>query len=211
MEKSMPVNGEATDWVRRLEAGDRDAAQRLWASYYRRLVGLARKKLRDAPRREADEEDIALSAFDSFCRGVEQGRFPHLENRDDLWQLLVVITVRKAADLHISRRRQKRGGGNVRGESVFAGAADEPDAGRGIEQIVGDEPTPEFAAAVAEQCESLLRALGNDQLRTIALAKMEGYTNQQIADQLNCSLATVERKLALIRATWKEHLVAVQD
>ena len=46
-------------------------------------------------RRAADEEDVALSAFDSFCRGAEQGRFPQLDGRDDLWHLLVVITVRK--------------------------------------------------------------------------------------------------------------------
>jgi RNA polymerase sigma factor (sigma-70 family) len=201
----MSSGGEATDWVRRLEAGDRQGAQKLWDGYYRRLVGLARKRLHDMPRREADEEDVALSAFDSFCRGVEQGRFPRLENRDDLWQLLVVITVRKAADLLKSRRRQRRGGGKVRGESAFAGAADDPEEGRGIEQVVGAEPSPEFAVAVAEQCEILLRSLPNDQLRSIALRKMEGFTNQEIADQLTCSVATVERKLALIRATWKDY------
>jgi DNA-directed RNA polymerase specialized sigma24 family protein len=199
----MPTSEGVTDWVQRLEAGDREGAQKLWESYYRRLVGLARKKLRDIPRREADEEDIALSAFDSFCRGVEQGRFPCLENRDDLWHLLVVITVRKAADLLTSRRRQRRGGGKVRGESAFA--VDDPEDGRGIEQAVGKEPSPEFAVAVAEQCEILLRALPKEQLRSIAVWKMEGYTNEQIAERLSCSLATVERKLVLIRATWKDY------
>jgi DNA-directed RNA polymerase specialized sigma24 family protein len=207
----MPTSGEATNWIRQLEAGDRDAAQKLWENYYRRLVGLARKKLRDTPRRTADEEDIALSAFDSFCQGVEKGRFPHLENRDDLWHLLVVITIRKAADLIASQRAQRRGGGKVRGESVFAGAADDPDAGRGIEQIVGAEPTPEFAVAVAEQCETLLRALPNEQLRSIALKKMDGFTNEQIASQIDRSVATIERKLALIRDRWKKHLASTQE
>ncbi len=207
----MPSGGGVTDWVHKLEAGDREAAQRLWESYYRRLVGLARKKLRDLPRREVDEEDIALSAFDSFCRGLEQGRFPSLQNRDDLWHLLVVITVRKAADLLTSRRRQRRGGGKVRGESAFAGPADVGADARGIEQVVGTEPSPEFAVAVAEQCEILLRSLPQEQLRSIAVWKMEGYTNQQIADQVRCSLATVERKLVLIRATWKDQLGAVLD
>ena len=74
----MPVRPETsvTQWIDRLKAGDPDAAQELWERYFRRLVGLARKKLRAAPRRAADEEDVALSAFDSFCRGAEQGRFP---------------------------------------------------------------------------------------------------------------------------------------
>jgi DNA-directed RNA polymerase specialized sigma24 family protein len=193
----------ATDWVRRLEAGDRAGAQKLWEGYYRRLVGLSRKKLRDTPRREVNEEDIALSAFDSFCRGVEQGRFPCLENRNDLWHLLMVITLRKVADQIKSRRAQRRGGGKVRGESAFV--TDDSDEGRGIEQAVGQEPSPAFAVAMAEQCEVLLRALPKDDLRSIALLKMEGYTNPQIAERLTCSLATVERKLALIRATWKQY------
>jgi RNA polymerase sigma factor (sigma-70 family) len=201
----MPSAGEVTEWVRRLEAGDADAARKLWEGYYRRLVGLARKKLRDVPRRDADEEDVALSAFDSFCRGAERGNFPRLEGRDDLWHLLVVITVRKAADLLASRRRQRRGGGKVRGESAFAGPAAAPED-RGIEQVVGPEPTPEFAAAVAEQCRTLLNALPRDQLRSIAVWKMEGHTNREIAEQLGCSLATVERKLALIRDAWKGRL-----
>jgi DNA-directed RNA polymerase specialized sigma24 family protein len=197
----MASGGDVTGWVRRLEAGDREAARGLWEGYYRRLVGLARQKLRDVPRRAADEEDVALSAFDSFCRGAERGRFPRLEGRDDLWHLLVVITVRKAADLRVAARRKKRGGGKVRGESALDGP--DGDAGRGLEQIVGTEPTPEFAASVAEQCRALLEALRTDALRSVAVWKMEGLTNPEIAGRLGCSLATVERKLALIRDVWK--------
>src|ERR1043165_1882401 len=88
----MNGDGSITRWIGQLKAGDPVAAQLLWERYFRRLVGLARKKLDGAPRRMADEEDVALSAFDSFCRGAEHGRFPRLEDRDDLWRLLVVIT-----------------------------------------------------------------------------------------------------------------------
>lgn len=195
---------DVSDWVRRLGAGDREAAGPLWQEYSRRLIGLARKKLRDQPRRVADEEDVALSAFDSLCRGVEQGRFPQLEDRHDLWSLLAVITVRKALDQIVRRGRIGRGGGKVRGESAFAQPGDGSGAGRGIEQIAGDEPTPAFAAAAAEQGEELLRALPEG-LRCVAVWKVEGYTNQEIAARLGRSLATVERKLSLIRDAWKSH------
>src|SRR5262245_56875046 len=88
-----------TIWLDKLRVGDSLAAQKLWQGYFHRLVGLARAKLRSLPRRSADEEDVALSAFDSFCRGVEVGRFPKLDDRDDLWQVLFMITERKAMDL----------------------------------------------------------------------------------------------------------------
>jgi hypothetical protein len=71
------------------------------------LSPLPIKKLLGAPRGMADEEDVALSAFDSFCRGAEQGRFPQLSDRDDLWRLLFVITERKAIDLVNHEKAQK--------------------------------------------------------------------------------------------------------
>jgi hypothetical protein len=89
--------GSVTHWIRRLEAGDQAACQKLWEAYFGRLVGLVRKQLQGAPRSAADEEDVALSAFDSFFRQAQEGRFPRLLDRNDLWQLLVLIAVRKAA------------------------------------------------------------------------------------------------------------------
>src|ERR1700676_382215 len=115
----MSMPGSVTHWVGQLKAGERDAAQQLWEAYFRRLVGLARKKLQGAKVRTADEEDVALSAFDSFCRGAEHGRFPQLGDRNDLWRLLVVITGRKAIDLIQKEGRQKRGGGALLGESAL--------------------------------------------------------------------------------------------
>src|SRR5262245_43166917 len=107
----MAPEGSVTHWLGQLQAGDPAAAQPLWQRYFRRLVGLARQRLRHAPRRAADEEDVALSAFDSFCRGAEQGKFPRLHDRDNLWRLLVALTARKAVDLIRHEDRQKRGGG----------------------------------------------------------------------------------------------------
>src|SRR5258708_5465897 len=105
----MPSEGSVTRWLDRLKAGDPVAAQSLWERYFRRLVGLARKRLRNDRPRVADEEDVALSAFDNLCRGAKQGRFPRLDDRDDLWRVLVALTVRKASKVVRDEGRQKRG------------------------------------------------------------------------------------------------------
>src|SRR5262245_60870661 len=117
----MSAAGSVTHWVSLLQGGDHQAAQPLWERYFQQLVHLARARLQGTPRRAADEEDVALSAFASFCRGAEQGRFPRLSDRKDLWRLLVVITARKALDLSARERRRKRGGGTVRGDSALPG------------------------------------------------------------------------------------------
>jgi DNA-directed RNA polymerase specialized sigma24 family protein len=200
----MSSPGSVTRWIGELRAGDHATAQKLWERYFERLVGLARSKLRGSPRRVADEEDVALSALDSFCRGAERGRFPQLFDRDDLWQILIVITERKAIDLVHHERRQKRGGRKLQGESGSVRLDRSREVRGRLEQIMDREPTPEFVAQVTEECQRLLACLDNDELRAVALWKMEGYTNDEIAAKLDCVPRTVERKLRLIRSRWKQ-------
>jgi DNA-directed RNA polymerase specialized sigma24 family protein len=199
----MSTEDPVTLWIGQLKRGDPAAAQKLWEGYFHRLVGLARAKLRGASRRAADEEDVALSAFDSFCRGTGRGQFLRLGNREDLWQLLALITARKAADLIQHDRRQKRGGGHVLGESALLG----PDeAGAGLDRAVDPAPAPDFATQMAEECRRLLDRLDDDDLRAVALWKMEGRTAEEIADLLGCVPRTVERKLRLIRNIWSHEV-----
>ena len=93
-------SGSVTHWIGALRGGELDAAQPLWERYFARLVRLAQGRLRTwrRPGAAEDEEDAVLSAFDSFCRAATQGRFPRLDDRDDLWRLLVAITERKVID-----------------------------------------------------------------------------------------------------------------
>jgi DNA-directed RNA polymerase specialized sigma24 family protein len=201
----MSSMGSVTFWLNRLKASDQAAVQKLWEEYFRRLIWLARKRLQAAPRSAADEEDVALSAFDNFCRGVQEGRFPRLSDRDDLWQILVVITERKASNLVKHERRQKRGGGKVRHRSALR--ARDSDAGTSVfDQVISREPDPEFVTQVADECRHLLEKLPDAALRALAVWKMEGYTNDELATKLGRSRATVERKLGLIRGIWEKEL-----
>jgi DNA-directed RNA polymerase specialized sigma24 family protein len=195
-------DGSVTRWIGDLVASaDPDpAAQKLWERYFERLVHLARDRLRAISRGPADAEDAALSAFDSFCRGVAAGRFPCLRDRDDLWPLLVTITVRKASDQVRRERRLKRGGGRVRSEQELGRAG--PDDGAGLDEFVGREPTPEFAAIMAEQYLHLLGRLADKTLCHIATWKLEGDSNDKIAARLGCGRRTIERKLGVIRSIW---------
>jgi DNA-directed RNA polymerase specialized sigma24 family protein len=201
----MSGSGSVTLWITQLKAGVDDAARPLWENYFRRLIYRARNKLAAVPRRAADEEDVALSAFDSFCRAAAQGRFPDLNDRDDLWQLLVLITDRKACDLANYERRQRRGGGKVLDEAALrlgdAAAEETP-----LAQLPSQEPSPEFALSAAEECRRLLDLLGDADVQQVAARKMEGYSVEEIAAQLGRSPRTVKRWLRLIRQTWKREL-----
>jgi DNA-directed RNA polymerase specialized sigma24 family protein len=193
-----------TEWIAQLKARDPQASHRLWGRYVDRLVRLARKKLNGTPRAAADEEDVVLSAFHGFFRGVEAKRFPRLDDRDDLWQVLVMLTDRKSIDHRRRELAARRGGGAVRGESAFAEPQSADSTAPGLSQVVDGELTPEFAAECAEQFEKLLAALNDKTLQQIAVSKMEGYTNEEVACEFKVSLRSIERKLSLIRRTWEE-------
>ena len=198
----MSSDGSITHWLVGVREGDSAAVQALWQRYFPQLVRFARVKLQGTPRRVADEEDTALSALDSFCRAARQGRFPDLADRDDLWRLLLRITAYKAIDLRRREMRERRSGGELEGAGAFEDDGSSPGELE-LAQAIGDAPTPEFAAMMAEECGRLLARLGDAELQALAVAKMEGYSNDEIAAGRDCSVRTVERRLRLIRRKWQ--------
>ena len=110
-----------------------------------------------------------------------------------------MITERKALDQVQHERRQKRGGGKILGTQSLLDA----DGVRGgVADVASLEPSPAFAAMVADECSRLLGRLRDETLRQVAWLRMEGYTNEEVAERLGCSLRSVARKLELIRRTW---------
>ncbi len=139
----------------------------------------------------------------SFWRRATVGGFQQLETRGDLWSILIWITTCKVAHRIRDERCAKRGGGKVLSETDLAGS-DKEDGEAVLAQIIGKEPTADLAAQVAEECERLLNMLRDENLRTIARRRMEGYTVEEIAVELGRSPRTVHLKLKVIRDRWQE-------
>tara|TARA_R110002111_G_scaffold258083_1_gene326906 strand:+ start:168221 stop:168841 length:621 start_codon:yes stop_codon:yes gene_type:complete len=199
------IEETVTQWIDQLKTGDAQAAQKLWESYFLEMVEVARRKLRGAPRGMADEEDVALSAFKSFCLGAQNGRFPQITDRENLWPLLVAITSHKSVDLIRNENRQKRGGTGKSGNDEER--KKQTSLPVDFEEIIQQQPSPEFAVQLAEELERLLDLLdktGDSTLRQVALGKMEGETTTEIAQNLGFARRTVERKLQLITRLWQE-------
>jgi DNA-directed RNA polymerase specialized sigma24 family protein len=188
-------------WVTQLKDGDPQAAQQLWNTYFLRMVKVARARLHGAPSRMADEEDVALSAFKSFCRGTKDGRFPHLHEHEDPWPLLLALTTHKAIDLMRYERRVKRGGSGTQ-STGSATPQTSPDEQAMLSELIGREPDPQVALQIAEECQHLLDGISDTILRAITLWKIEGFTSEEIACKLGCTVRTVERKLHIIRRLW---------
>ncbi len=153
-----------------------------------------------------DEEDVALSAFKSFCIGAENGAFGEIKGRDELWKLLFCIAGRKASGYVRHQTRQKRGGGQVAGESIFITEAQasrvNDSSSAGINQFADDSPSPVSMAQFASDCQVLFDMLDDEKLQTIAMLRIEGYSVGEIADRVGCARRTVERRLNLIRRIW---------
>jgi len=196
-EHTMEDNEPITLWIDQMRQGDDESVRLIWENFVDRLLIVAKNKLQAANRSSYDEEDAVLSAFKSFCAGVRRGQYPQLRDREDLWRLLFVITARKVADRFAFQSRDKR---DVRRE-VAVGDLKSSINPIG-DQLVSSEPSPEFLAECTDQLNFLLDQLQLDDLKKVALSKMEGYTNQEIAQIMKLSLTTIERKLRTIREIW---------
>ncbi len=198
---------DITAWIQRLNGVDEEAAHKIWLAYFPQLVRIAQKSLGTHPRRVVDEEDIALSAMKSFFRGAKAGRFS-LNDRHDLWKLLTTITIRKVSAEWRRHTAKKRGGGGVLDEAALARPGELGYQLQLGEIALDQNRLPELAEAVARMCEDLLQELEESNLRQTALLKMEGFTNREIAEQLDCSVSRIKQRLFRIREKWQHHVAS---
>jgi RNA polymerase sigma factor (sigma-70 family) len=197
--------GSVTELIHHCQSGDDEAVCRIWEQYLPRLLTLARSHLDQRIRVLHDEEDVVQSMGKSFLNRLRRGDFD-LADRDALWALLVGITlnkVRNAADRHFAAKRDVR-----RQQPLPLSDGSRSDASHDAFALETVEPTPAEVAALNEALERRLQDLPEPDLRQVALMKLEGYTNKEIADSIECSERSVERKLSLIRKRWES---AVED
>jgi len=202
----MSDTDNVSHWIDLVKDGDSAAANRLWQLYFDRLVRSVRRRLYGQNRAISDEEDIVLSVFDSFYAAAEQGRFPDLADRDDLWRLLLRMSARKVIDKRRHDLRQRRGG-----DAAVFSLDNGRDNGRDDEiviEAIGDEPSPDMVLMMQESVEQFFSHLGVGQLRDLAGAKLEGYSNAELAQRFGCSERTIERRLHLIREKCQQELLA---
>jgi len=191
-----------TEWIALLKVGDQSVALPLWQRYFERLIRLASRKLAGLNPRVSDENDAVNEVFFALLQGIQHGRFPDLQDRQDLWQILIMLTERQAIRIRRHERAEKRGGLVLHGESGFEPGSSECN---GIEQVLGAEPTPAFAVLCAEGLALRLASLQHDpDLIQIARDKLSGYSNVEIASRLGSSLRSVERNLSRIRQIWNQ-------
>lgn len=201
----MSDDSTASTWILELKRGNEQAAKQLWDGYFEKLVRLAESRLPARFRRAADGEDVALSALRTFVRRATLGEFPAVSDGEGLWRLLVCIAARKAYKLREMEGRKKRGGGHVADEAALTPLGADVDE-RGIERMIGAEPSPELVAQFNDSCEHLLRLLPDETLRQVAKLTLEGHTLEEIGDRLNFSIATAGRKLSRVRTLWEREV-----
>jgi RNA polymerase sigma factor (sigma-70 family) len=193
--------GSVTLMIHQLRSEDpleRDAAARLvWERYFHQLLTLAKRQLSTKIRARVDEEDVLQSVYESVCRRQGRGEFDLL-GRDDLWRLLVTVTLRKARNAGRWHTRAKRDARRESQDPRNPAGEEFP-----IRELASLEPTPDEALEFADAFGERLNGLPDEILRTIALRKLEGFSNREIARSLGCAERSIERKLSLIRHAWQ--------
>ncbi len=182
------ASGSITILYQQWRQGSSDSLNQLISRFWPRLLALANSTLRGRVQRVADAEDALQSAMISFWEHVDNGGFQHEMDRDDLWNVLGLFTVRKAIKMQEKERAKKRGGGQVVTGHPVENAPD-PNSSEGLDLV----------------CAELLEML-DPELRSFALLRLMGHKNREIAEQFECTERKVERKLQLVRAVWEQEV-----
>jgi DNA-directed RNA polymerase specialized sigma24 family protein len=177
-----------TRWVQAVRAKDETAAEELWKRYFERLMQVARSRMSYLPRSTYDEEDAAISTFRVLYSKLQTGSYTQLGSRDELWHLMLKVLMRKIGHRAEYELADKRVPPGPRADAIE------------LENLFSQEVTGEMAVG----CKELLSKLRDTNLEQIAVWKLEGMTNEEIATKLNRTRRTVQRMLELIRAIWQE-------
>ena len=178
-----------THWINELQAGSDQAARILWQHLHKGLLELAQKQLAETTPTGFDEEDVVLSAFNALCDAIRQGRYD-IGDRNELWRMATVIVVNRAYNRLRDEKRLRRGGGRKRKPSSV------------LESLVCPKPDATTVLMMQEECQHMLAKLKTPDLEMVALLKVEGHTDEQVAEKLGCSRRTVQRRLSIIRKLW---------
>jgi DNA-directed RNA polymerase specialized sigma24 family protein len=191
--------------ISHLKGISNEEAVRIWKDYFPRLLVFTQRRISSLPKRSFDEEDVALSAMNSFFRAQRLGRFELTADFGDLWPILVTIVSRKITSQRRKHFSLKRGGGAVKGESALFGSSGiDSEMELGIAQIMDDNHLPETSDAMARTCEELLTKLPDEKHKQTALMRMEGFTIEEISETMQCSVARTKQRVARIRQIWAE-------
>lgn len=198
----MDTNGSVTSWLRLLEQGDDDAAQRLWDRYSSEMHKVAQRRMHRLKQRDiVDEEDVVVGAFAAVCLAARKGQLQTVLNRTDLWGLMVVATLQK-----IGQRVQYTEAGKRQADKLIRQADGLDEFGSRLERVACDADGPQSEAVHAERVEQLMARLPNPDLRALAILKLAGHTNDEIAKELGFTRRTIQRMLNLIRISWDDLL-----
>ena len=198
----MANSHSVTEWIKNLRGGHESAAQKLWNHFHEKLIYLVRKRMQSTQKTTGDESDVVLEVFDGCFRALKQGKYPKIDNRNDLWRLLAVIAERRAID---QIRRNTKGIDGTRANTSFTLVSDSSSVIDGIKKIACKEPTPEFAAIFEERLKKLLGLL-QEREANVAILKLQRYSNGEIAEKIGRAIPTVERCLKTIRKKWENEL-----
>jgi RNA polymerase sigma-70 factor (ECF subfamily) len=181
----MPDADPNQDLVERLREGDPLAAEVLFRRYAVRLARLAEQHLNRRVAARVDGEDVVQSVFRTFFQRCARGEF-QIDSSEQIWRLLVRLTLRKAraqVRRHLAGKRDGRAevGGD---EAAF--------------EAVSREPGPAEAAALLDRIEFLLRGLP-ELFCHVLERRLRGWAVADIAAELAVSRQTVYRALELLQ------------
>lgn len=193
---SVPV-GSITHWIEEVKRGNDAGAREIWGRYFQRLVRLARRRVSTYDFVLEDEEDVALSVLARFCRSAEAGDFPKVSSRNALWIILVRMTIHKLIGRHRHQMALCRRPQGAKSYQYFS-----------EDQVIDKTPGPEFFAIMEDQFQTFFESLQKPELRQVLVWKMEGRTSEEISDELDCSVRTVERMVRHLRLKLESHGVS---
>lgn len=171
--------------IEQMKTGDANAVNRLYELYAEKLISVVQKSISGKFGGRFTSESVVQSAIFSMITRTNKGQF-RFSDDEDFWKLLITIALnklRKKVEFHQAEKRNPS-----REVSTEAYVAERLSQRNHFEDGIHFKDT----------LDQLLNRL-DERSQNIILAKLEGKTQQEIAEEQGVNEKTIRRAMANIR------------
>lgn len=197
LENGLDVSESLEETIKRLQSGDKAAAEDIYLRYEKRLLRLAEQLIGSLLQSRIDPDDVVLSVLDSVIARFGDCQYS-VDPSGTIFHLLRTMTKTKILKYwqhHTQQMRDVRAEVRLTGETGFR---EDPSEQKAESPVVDRNATPAEIVMLADLLEAIRVRIKEEDFQILEL-RIQGYSNPEIAKKLGRAATTVRYKMERIQ------------
>jgi DNA-directed RNA polymerase specialized sigma24 family protein len=190
--------GSVSGWIAMIRQGKSEAMEPLVKRYFERLSKFADRRLRSGQNVSDAGEDVANLVIQNVTSAIQDGQYPALTDRNDLWLVLMIAAQRRVIDCKRNESFKEDHHTSIRNLTDLMESMN-----LDLDEYLGEEDDQQRGLELVDFWEEMIKKLPEEIMRTVASHKLQGLGNREIARKMIMTPKRIDRIVHKIRDRWE--------